>query len=249
MTKRRRSPLDLEADRRNQEQTGRLGRELRTSRLRRRLTQRQASSRVGIARSTWSAAERGHGGGLTLETWQRMAIAVGRPIRFELSRDPLEETSDAGHLPMQELVLRLGRHAGYAGSFELPTKPTDPSRSADVCLRDDRRRRLVLVEAWNVFGDVGGAARATNRKMADLEALAATRDGGSYRVGVCWVVRATARNRALVARYPELFTARFPGSSEGWRRALVEGTEPPAEPGLVWADVGATRLFAWRRRV
>jgi hypothetical protein len=68
-----------------------------------------------------------------------------------------------------------------------------------------------------------------------------------YRVGGCWLVRATARNRALVARYPEVFATRFPGSSAGWLRALAAGGEPPSEPGLAWCDA-ATRMFAWRQR-
>ncbi len=70
----------------------------------------------------------------------------------------------------------------------------------------------------------------------------------SYRVRVCWVVRATVRNRALVARYPEIFATRFPGSSAGWVRALTAAAEPPAQPGLAWCDVAAARLFAWRQR-
>ncbi len=63
-----------------------------------------------------------------------------------------------------------------------------------------------------------------------------------------WLVRATARNRALVARYPEVFAARFPGSSAGWVRALVAGAPTPTGTGLVWCDVASTRVFAWRRR-
>lgn len=55
-------------------------------------------------------------------------------------------------------------------------------------------------------------------------------------------------DRAGIARYPEVFAARFPGSSHGWPSALTVGTEPPAEPGLVWADVATSRVFAWRRR-
>jgi hypothetical protein len=106
----------------------------------------------------------------------------------------------------------------------------------------------VLAECWNTIGDIGAAARSSERKRADAEALAAARWGEApAAVGVVWVVRATARNRALVARYPEVFAARFPGSSAGWVRALTEGAAPPDEPGLVWCDVAATRLFAWRR--
>ena len=77
--------------------------------------------------------------------------------------------------------------------------------------------------------------------------MAVGRLGEDARVGLVWVVRATARNRNLVARYPEVFASRFPGSSQGWVTALSSGVEPPSQPGLVWSDLGATRLFAWRR--
>jgi hypothetical protein len=144
---------------------------------------------------------------------------------------------------------------GWLGrTFELATRPADPVRSADVGLRDDRRRLLVLVECWNTIGDVGAAARSSERKRAEAERLAVAigplREDAtleSYRVRGCWVVRATARNRALVARYPEVFATRFPGSSAGWVRALTAASEPPEQPGLVWCDVAPTRVFAWRR--
>jgi transcriptional regulator with XRE-family HTH domain len=248
MAKFKRPELAAEAVRINLEQLARLGGELRAARIRRRLTQTQLGATVGLGRATVSDLERGRGGGHTLDTWQRLALAVGRPIRVELQRDPLQEPVDAGHLAIQELVLRIGRRAGYVGSFELPTRPADPSRSADVGLRDDRRRRLILVECWNTIGDLGAAIRSTSRKSADAAELAAAIGaGGPYRSTACWVVRATKRNRALVARYPELFAVRFPGSSVRWALALVDGSDPPSDPGLVWCDVPATRLFAWRR--
>ncbi len=174
-------------------------------------------------------------------------------MRIELRRDAREEPADAGHLALQGLVLRLGRRAGFAGTFELPTRPVDPSRSTDVALRDDRRRLLVLVECWNTFGDVGAAIRSTNRKLAEAAGRAIVLGGERpYRVAGCWVVRDVARNRALVGRYPELFASRFPGSSAKWVEALSPGAnadrrEPPTELGLVWCDRAASRLFAWRR--
>lgn len=116
-------------------------------------------------------------------------------------------------------------------------------------LLDRRRRRLVIVECWNTFGDLGAAARSSNRKLAEAEALTAALggDGGPYAIGLCWVVRDTARNRELMSRYEHIFAARFPGSSAGWVRALTEGGPLPAESGLVWCDGRATRLFARRR--
>ena len=60
-----------------------------------------------------------------------------------------------------------------------------------------------------------------------------------------WIVRATRSNREL-ATYPAVFASRFPGSSRAWTLALTTGSRAPREPGLVWCDVAATRVFEWR---
>ena len=252
MPKVKRLNLAAEAHRRNLEQLARLGGEVQAARMRRGATQRQIAGAAGVSRSTESAIERGLGGGHTLDAWQRVALAVGRPLIVGLQRDPIEDTRDAGHLAIQELVLRMGRRAGFAGSFEVPTRPAEPWRSTDVGLRNDRRRALWLIECWNTIGDIGAAARSSERKRAEAEMFAIAIGGDQpHRVASCWVMRATKRNRMLVARYPEIFKARFPGSSLQWVRALStepgSPIEPPREPGLVWCDVPATRLFAWRR--
>ena len=243
-----RTRLAGDAERANREQLARLSAEVRNARHRRHLTQAALGTRVGLSQSAISRAERGLGGGLTVDAWQRIAIALGITLRINLQRDPLAETADAGHLAMQELVLRLGRTAGYRGLVELPTKPAEPWRSIDVALLDDTRRRLTVVECWNTIGDIGAAARSSTRKRAEAEDLATARWGErDHAVALVWVVRATTRNRALVARYPQVFASRFPGSSARWVMALTTGEEPPDEPGLVWASVDATRIFAWRR--
>ncbi len=248
MPTRIRTSLSVEAERRAREQCARLGGEVRAGRVAKRLTQQQLGARVGLARQSISRAERGHGAGLTLDAWQRIGLAVDRPLVVVLQRNVAGETSDAPHLGMQELVLRLGRVAGYGLSFELATRPSEPWRSSDVGLEDPARRRLLLVECWNTIGDVGASARSSDRKRAEAEALATARWGDTAGdVGLVWLVRATARNRALVARYPEVFAARFPGSSAGWVRALVSGAPAPRGTGLVWCDVATTRVFAWRR--
>lgn len=245
----RRPSFDAEASQRNRTQLAALGDEARASRIRRGSTQRQLAERAGVSQTTISRLERGRGGGLTLDSWQRIFGALGRRLLVEAARDPVQEPRDAGHLLLQELVLRMGRKAGYLGSFELSLRPSDPTRSSDVGLRDDRRRRLLLIECWNTIGDIGASARSTSRKVAEAEAFAIAVGGERpHRVASCWVVRATERNRRLLARYPEVFTARFPGSSLLWVRALEAGVDPPDEPGLVWADVHGNGIFAWRSR-
>lgn len=251
MTKLKRAELSAEAARRNFEQLARLGGEVRAARLRRRRTQQEVGRAVGLARTTVGAIERGRGGSHTMDAWQRLALAVGRPLRVELEHDRAGETDDAGHLGVQELVLRLGRAGGWAGTFEMhvPGATGQGRHSVDVGLRHDRLRVIAWCECWNTIGDLGAAARSSSWKLQRAaEAAVALAGDQWYRVAGCWIVRATRHNRALVRRYPEVFAARFPGSSVGWVRALTKGAPPPSDPGLVWCDVAATRLSAWRRR-
>lgn len=243
----RRSAVAAEAARRTREQRAQLGGEVRQSRQRRNWTQDELADRAGISRHVVGRIERATTR-LDVDALQRIGVALDRRLEIRLGRDALEHPADAGHLAMQELILGLGREIGFTGSFELATRPAEPWRSIDVVLASPIRRIMILVECWNTFGDIGSAARATMRKAAELEELAAGRWGPDVTVRVVWVVRATARNRALLARYPEVFASRFPGSSRSWVDALSRGATPPAEPGLVWCDVAATRLVEWRRR-
>jgi transcriptional regulator with XRE-family HTH domain len=222
------------------------GTKVRAARRRRGWTQLQLGARVGLSQSAVSRWESGEGAAFSVLTWERAAMVLDLPLDFRLGRDALELPADAGHLAVQELVLRLGRITGRRRTFELPTKPADPARSTDVGLRDDILRCLTLIECVNTFGTINAAFRSSDRKRADAKALAAGH-GQPYSVHVCWVVRATRRNREIVARYPEIFAARFTGSSRDWVRALAEGGRPPDEPGMVWCDVNATRLLEWRR--
>jgi len=246
----RRSALQLEADRVADSALVAMGRAIAEARRRRRLTQAQLAIRVGTSRSTISRIEIGQGHGVPVELWIRIAVALGVPARFELGRHPLEGPADAGHLGIQELLLTMGRRAGYGGTFELPLPGTDPSRFVDVFLRSDTARRLVVAECHNMVGNVGAELRSFERKLALARDLAVVlgEDGEPYAVHGVWVVRATRRNRELVARYPTLLAARFPGSSGAWVRALKTGSPPPLEPGLVWCDRDATRIYEWREQ-
>jgi transcriptional regulator with XRE-family HTH domain len=242
-----RIPSVLEGRRRAREAASRLGQSVRAARTRRRWTQRQLAERLGVSRSRVAQLEGGTGGAVPSATWFTLSVVLDIPLRVEFGRDALTEPIDAGHLKMQELMLRLGRQLGIARTFELPTRPQDPALSVDVCWRDDTRRVLILNECWNTFGSVNAAVRSTHRKMAEAEQLAAPM-GPNYRVATCWIVRDTRRNRELMGRYPEVFANAFPASSSAWVRALTTpAAQVPTSPGLVWADLQATRLFARRQ--
>ena len=225
MPTRIRTHLAIDAERRNLEQLARAGGEVCEARRRKRLTQRQLGERVGLSQAAISRAERGHGGGLTMDAWQRIGLAVDRPLVVTLQRDTAGETADAGHLAIQELVLRLGREAGYAASFEIPTRPAEPWRSADVGLRNESARRLILVECWNTIGDVGAAPRERTQ--------AGGRRGARGRA----VGRGAGHRRCRLGRAGVRAQPRAPGPLPGGLRCAVPRV-------LAWLDPGAHRLDA-----
>jgi hypothetical protein len=192
-----------------------------------------------------SEIELGAGATLPLGTWVRIGIALDRPLAASLSREIAPEPRDAGHLAAQELLLRVARATGRTGSFEVPTRPSDPSRATDVGLRDDAHRVLIRVEIWNRLDDLGRAMRDSDRKDAEA-ATHAQFANPPYRVATCWLLVDTAANRALVKRYPEILGTRFTGRSSAWARALDDRREPPMLPGLCWIDPHAGQISALR---
>jgi transcriptional regulator with XRE-family HTH domain len=249
-TRHRPTDQSREAERLSQAIAVALGRAVKAGRLRVQLTQRALGARVGMHQAWISRIELGHGSGVPLRIWVALGVVLGRPLAISFTK-PLgeqREPVDAGHLAMQERLLELAESCGRSASFELPTRPSDPSRSIDVCVRDGRNRVLLIQEAWNTFGDLGAAVRSFNRKTAEAAALAVATGGGDpFRVAAVWVVKPSAANRRLVSRYPHVFRSAFGGSSRAWVAALTSGVSPPAFPGLVWLDPATGRLTAWRR--
>ena len=98
--------------------------------------------------------------------------------------------------------------------------------------------------------DVGESVRDFQRRLAALDRYAVARMHGDESVPVTsgiWLLRATQRNRQLVAEHRLFFRARFPGSGRAWLTALTDPNTPmPAQSALLWVDVRGTRIFAAR---
>jgi transcriptional regulator with XRE-family HTH domain len=218
-----------------------LGRDTRSTRRLRQLTQAALGERVGLSQAEISYLERGYGARAALETWVAVGIALERPVAVGFGRDTVAPLQDAGHLAAQELLIRLATAAGWQATFEAPSNPADLRHMTDVLLR--HAPAVVLAELWNRLDDLGAGARSSDRKVAEVQA----RERGH--ISTCWLLVDTAANRALVRRYPAILRARFTGPSSAWVSALVDGELPPSEPGLVWIDVRSGRLRPLRLRI
>lgn len=236
-TARRRTPRQVAADARADRIAAFLGRALKHGRLQADSTQTMSASVAGISQSCWSDLERGNAANVSLRVWMRAADAVGSDLRAFLEQLPgAEHSRDAVHLRHQELV---AAHAARGGWRVMPEHGLDTAGVADLLLARGAER--ALIEIWNWIPDVGDAFRTWDRKLERLRSTAAGAVSG------CWVMRATRRNRDLVATHSTLFAARFPGSGRGWLAAMSRPDVPmPTAPAIVWVSVDGTRLFPAR---
>jgi len=159
------------------------------------------------------------------------------------------------HLRNQELVIKVAAQGGWRARPEASID-RDPgrSRAADVLLKRERGALTehLFVDIWDWFDDVGSSLRSFERTLARVGAYAIatglpSTPAGAVRVSGLWVVRATTRNRQLLAAHRHLFRARFPGSSGQALKALTDpSTPPPHESTWLWASVPGDRLFRAR---
>ena len=236
-TQRRRSPRQAQADERAGQLAVFLGRALKDARRSRGWTQTQASQRAGLSQGCWSELERGNAAGMSLRVWVRASNAVDADLRAYLERaSGADAPRDAVHLRHQEL---LARTAATGGWQPRPEHGLGGSGIADLVI--SRLDELALIEIWDWFADVGDAFRSWDRKLDRLQAPT------DKPVSGCWVVRATQRNRRLIAAHWMLFGARLSGSGAAWLRALTSRQCPmPVNPALLWVTVGGERLFVAR---
>lgn len=253
----RRTPLQAGADRAASALAQKLGLMLKDGRRRMSLTQEQASGRAGMSRGRWGDLETGRDAGGPLATWSRAAFAVGGSLDAWIKQTSAAgQPKDAVHLRHQELIIRLGVTGSWGAlPEELIDRDARTSRAADVLLHRISQRdgvdEYAFWDVWDWFEDVGGPVRDFGRRMEAVDRYAVARMRGNDarlpRIGGCFVVRATTRNRELIRDHRHFFEARFPGSSHQWLTALTNpGTEMPRQPALIWVAVNGDRLFPSR---
>jgi len=126
------------------------------------------------------------------------------------------------------------------------------SRFADVLLERPhvQPEEVALMEIIDWFDDVGAPLREWPRRLEAVERRAIARmvgDQGVPKVGGCWLIRATRRNRELVAAHANIFRNRFPGSGRAWLAALTQTTAAmPDAAALLWVSVDGTRIWPSR---
>ena len=223
----------------------RIGISLKDARLALDLTEAEASARAGISQGFWSRLEHGGGTAASLETLSACAAAVDTQLAaFIEARPGADLPRDIAHLRGQATIVRDAAGGGWAAQVEAGIDPhARRSLSIDVRLERTARREIAVVELVDLVADAGQDMRGLSDKVA-----AVRRDRPDARVAGLLAIRATRRNRGLMAELAPLMDARSPASSVAWLAALHDRSVPmPSGDGLVWARVDGSGLFGRRR--
>ncbi len=254
----RRSPTQVGWDDSTTESMVSLGRALREARLRAGLTQSRVADLAGVVQGTISAMERGRTATISLLVVGRAARACGTTLHVYLERaSGAAQPRDITHLRAQSFVVDLAHGGRWRSTPEAAIDdPSTRSRSIDVLLERTRAHEateVAVIEVIDWFADVGASLRDWDRRLARVEQRAVARHTSEHRsrplvprVSGCWVIRATGRNRQLLAELHGLFTSRFPGSGRAWLQALVSETVMPSTPALLWISVKGERIWPCR---
>jgi transcriptional regulator with XRE-family HTH domain len=167
---RRAGRYELAGGRRSNEVAMRLGTALREAREGAGLPQAIVAARAGLTQPHVSWLEHGKGTGASVETWSRVAAAVGEQLVAFLDHAPgADRPRDFEHLKRQSALISIAVAGGWRALPELSIDPGRPrSRSIDVALVRAATREVIVVEIWNWFEDVGGALRGLDAKTGSL---------------------------------------------------------------------------------
>jgi transcriptional regulator with XRE-family HTH domain len=158
------------------------GSELRAGRLARRWTLRELADRAGVAVASAQAAESGRP--VSLETYARLAIALGRrpELSFEAratsgSDDRFRSGRDLVHAAMGEAEAGQLMLHGYSVALDEPYQHFQFAGRADLLAWDLDARALLHIENKSRLSDLQDLAGSYNAKRAYLASVMADRLG------------------------------------------------------------------------
>ena len=202
----------------------RLGSAIRNLRIRRRLRQADLAAAAGVSRSSVSLAERGHVGGMSVNTVR--AIAAALDVRVDLVArwrgGELDRLLNARHSALHEAVARWFR-------AQLPAWVLRPEASfsiygergiVDLVAWHSPRRALLIVELKTDVVDVNQLIGSVDRKRRLGPRIA--RDLGWDPVSAStWVIVAPSRtNRRRIAEHGAVLRSAFPADGRSIRAWL-----------------------------
>jgi transcriptional regulator with XRE-family HTH domain len=214
----------------------RIGRVLRAIRLHLRISQQAVAAKAGISQSVYSRAERGELGGMTVDSLDRIASALGATLIMDIGyRGGLgDRLVDAAHAALADLVVQVLDRAGWQIELEFGFNVFGERGSVDVLAWHAATRTLLIVEVKSRILDLQDMLVALARKLRLVPDLARKQRGwDALHVAHLVVTYASTENKSVIARHPALFSTALPARGVSIRSWLRSPQGPIAGVWLV----------------
>lgn len=215
--------------------SARLGARIRRARFLAGTTQRAVATEAGVSQSTISRIELGRGGPVPLDTWERVAAAVGLNLSAVI-RTPSRMRSQPLQMRCHRMVSELAGRGGWA-TWTIST-PDDPAQTETILERPERQE-VAIVRVWDVLGNVEAEIAAFKERLAEER----TARGEGCRVSGVVVVIGGGENRRRLSETGAPVARAFSLNGDEWLVALGRFRVPmPDELGMIWTDERVGRL-------
>jgi transcriptional regulator with XRE-family HTH domain len=214
----------------------RIGRVLRAVRLHLRISQEAVATKAGVSQSVYSRAENGELGGMTLNSLDRIASALGATLIVDIRyRGGLgDRLVDAAHSALVELVVGVPERASWQIELEFGFNVSGERGSVDVLAWHPTTRTLLIVEVKSRFLDLQDMLVVLARKIRlGPDVVREERGWDPLHVARLVVTSASTENKSVMAKHPALFSTALPARALAIRRWLRSPQGPIAGGWLV----------------
>jgi transcriptional regulator with XRE-family HTH domain len=230
----------------------RVGRAVRTLRVRRGWRQVDLAAAAGVSRSRVGRIERAEAAGLSLQTVERVAAALGAraELRLRWRGEGLDRLLDEGHATLVERTVHALVATGWEVAVEVSFSRFGERGSIDVLAYRPERRALAVIEVKSIVPDLQAMLGSLDRKARLAPIVARERGWRADVVGRILIIWDTRTSRRRVASHAATLAAALPAGTRGVRRWLDDPRAPRF--GGIWfvADVrGADSMGVRSRRI
>jgi transcriptional regulator with XRE-family HTH domain len=192
--------------------TLRIGRSLRTLRIRRRLRQADVAAAAGISPSQYSRIECGEIRRMPLEDVETVCTSLGADldVRVRWHGEGLDRLLDAAHADLVNRVVRLLATNGWESAIEVTFNHFGDRGSVDVLGWQPAARALLVIEVKSVIPDAQSMIAAHDRKTRLAEVIGRSRGWEPDLVGSLLVVADSSTSRQRVHDLADLFAKAYP---------------------------------------
>lgn len=231
-----------------------VGNTFRAIRIELRLRQRDVAARASVCQSTVSDLECGRFGALSIDTYCRIADAIGADVRLgpRWRGAKLDRLIDRRHALLQNEIARLVNGLGWQVGAEMSFNHFGDRGSVDVLAWRADVGALLIVEIKTEIGNLEETLRVLDMKSRVVPVLVGReRNWRPSVVGTVLVLPDATAHRSVVARHSALVSAALPARTCAVRRWLAD---PSGSMRGIWfvggmGTGGATRRVKLYRRV